>query len=220
MRGSQQEGYFNFKPYMTRFFNPNPTSSAMYYSYDYGNVHFVSLNTENTLGLVPYDFAPDSDQVKWLDADLRRANANRAVVPWIVLLGHRPAYCSSGGRNCNLFADGIRRQLEPLLLRHRVDLAIWAHQHNYERTYPVLNNTVTSHSYVRPPSPVHILNGAGGNKEHNGGFTNPPPPWAAFRSSEYGYGLLTAHNASHMTIEFRRSADGTTIDSVLLVRNA
>jgi hypothetical protein len=30
----------------------------------------------------------------WLEADLILANKNRAVVPWIVIFGHKPMYCT------------------------------------------------------------------------------------------------------------------------------
>lgn len=32
--------------------------------------------------------------------------------------------------------------LEKLFYHYGVDLAIWAHEHSYERTYPVYNRTV------------------------------------------------------------------------------
>ena len=32
--------------------------------------------------------------LSWFEADLAKANANRAKVPWIVVHGHRSVYCS------------------------------------------------------------------------------------------------------------------------------
>jgi hypothetical protein len=64
----------------------------MYYSFDLGYVHFVSMSTEHYFWFPWYlDIAK---QYAWLEADLAAANANRAVTPWIILYGHRPMYCS------------------------------------------------------------------------------------------------------------------------------
>ena len=62
--------------------------TEFWYSFDYLGVHFVSFSTE-------HDFSPDSVQWKWIKEDLEKANKNRAKVPWIMVMGHRPFYCSS-----------------------------------------------------------------------------------------------------------------------------
>lgn len=44
--------------------------------------------------------------------------------------------------------------LEPLLLQFGVDLVVWAHEHSYERTWPLYDNKVyngsLTHPYVNP----------------------------------------------------------------------
>ncbi len=54
---------------------------------------------------------------------------------------------------------------EDLLYQNGVDLAVWAHVHNYERTLPVYKSTVkngsAAHPYTDPRATVHIVNGAG-----------------------------------------------------------
>lgn len=38
--------------------------------------------------------------------------------------------------------DGSLFDIEDLLYAHGVDIAFWGHQHYYERSYPVYNQTV------------------------------------------------------------------------------
>jgi hypothetical protein len=88
-----------------------------WYSYDWGRVHFVALDTE----------ASYATQAAWLDQDLAAT-----ALPWKVVYFHRPAY-SSGQHG----SDGsLRRALEPVLEKHRVQLVLAGHDHNYERTIP------------------------------------------------------------------------------------
>ena len=60
-----------------------------WFSYDHGGVHFASVSTE-------HDYSIGSPQWQWLQSDLRKAAApaQRVRVPWIVVVGHRPMYCS------------------------------------------------------------------------------------------------------------------------------
>ena len=46
-----------------------------------------------------------------------------------------------------------------------VDLIIEAHEHSYERLWPVYQSDVVQHSYINPRAPVHVISGAGGNGE-------------------------------------------------------
>lgn len=55
--------------------------------------------------------------------------------------------------------------LEPLLLEHDVDLAVWAHAHSYERFLPVYDYEVRgggdeTDPYLEPRAPVHIITGS------------------------------------------------------------
>jgi hypothetical protein len=58
----------------------------MYYSFNYGNVHVIALDSEAS---------SFSAQVEWVKKDLRRVD--RAATPWIIGFWHRPWYCSSTG---------------------------------------------------------------------------------------------------------------------------
>lgn len=54
--------------------------------------------------------------------------------------------------------------LEDLFYEHGVDLEIWAHEHAYERLWPIYDFKVLNGSkkepYTNPRAPVHIITGS------------------------------------------------------------
>jgi 3',5'-cyclic AMP phosphodiesterase CpdA len=102
-------------PYLESFVLPENGDHERYYSFDWGDVHFVGLDTERI----------GATQAQWLDADLMR---NR--LPWTIVLGHRPPY-SSGEHGGD--GDFIRHFI-PVLEKYQVPLVLSGHEHQYERT--------------------------------------------------------------------------------------
>ena len=72
---------------------PENQFGDMYYSFDLGPVHFVSISTEFYYFL-NFGIHTVIRQYKWLEQDLQRAVANVARTPWIIVFGHRPMYCT------------------------------------------------------------------------------------------------------------------------------
>lgn len=97
--------------------NGGPEGRERWYSFDWGDAHFVALDTERI----------GPTQAAWLEADLA---ANR--LPWTIVYGHRPPF-SSGEHGGDA---AFRRHFVPVLERHRVALVLSGHEHNYERTKP------------------------------------------------------------------------------------
>jgi hypothetical protein len=131
--------------------------SEAFYSFDWGNVHFVGLNSNA-------DLRPGSVQGRWLDGDLARATAD-----WTVVYFHHPLFSSAlHGSSLEL-----RSQLEPLLDRHRVDLVFSGHDHVYERTYPIIAARVVDSTsepdYVDPGGTIYIVTGGGGRSLYPSG---------------------------------------------------
>ena len=102
------------------------SGTEAYYSFDYGNLHFVCLNSET-------DPSPDGAMMTWLEADLA-ANDKE----WIIAFWHRPPY-SRGSANSDTDSQQIalRQNAVPLLERYGVDLVLTGHTHAYERSYLV-----------------------------------------------------------------------------------
>ncbi|KIH62076.1 hypothetical protein ANCDUO_07645 [Ancylostoma duodenale] len=68
--------------------------------------------------------------------------------------------------------------------------------------FKVYNGTVSP--YTNPLAPVHIVSGSAGCRENTDMFVSDPGPWSARRSSDYGFGILRVHNATH--VHFRQVA--------------
>ena len=133
------ESRFNFSNYRNRFTMPAfEETENLWYSVDIGPVHLVSVDTEIENRLYPsMDPGLIARHKAWLLKDLEQVD--REKTPWIITQGHRPTYCSNPQPNyvdCALTNSTVRTWLEPVLHEYGVDLAFWAHQHNYERMLP------------------------------------------------------------------------------------
>ncbi|CAG10668.1 unnamed protein product [Tetraodon nigroviridis] len=228
------EAAYNFSNYRNRFSMPGQTES-LWYSWNLGPVHIISLSTEVYFYLV-FGLELLFKQYEWLRKDLEEANRpeNRALRPWIITMGHRPMYCSDDDQDdCTKFDSYVRLGrndtrppapgLEDLLYRYGVDLELWAHEHTYERLWPVYGDKVwngsTEQPYVKPRAPVHIITGSAGCREKTDRFTPNPKDWSAFRSRDYGYTRMQVVNATHLYLE-QVSDDqyGKVIDSIWVVK--
>ena len=94
------------------------TFGGHWYSFDVGDWHFVSLNSENNLG-------SDSPQLRWLRDDLSRRSGNCTVAFF-----HRSRY-SAGGHPDARATETLWRALAGRSL-----IALSGHSHNYQRFHP------------------------------------------------------------------------------------
>lgn len=115
------------------------SNNPMYYSFDYGNVHFVNLDSYG-LELVGTNYLSladtNSPQVNWLKQDL-----TMNTLPWVVVSFHHPPY-GLGTHHSDLELDlvAIRTNLLPILERYNVDLVLNGHDHSYQRSNFIKNH--------------------------------------------------------------------------------
>jgi acid phosphatase type 7 len=108
-----------------------PSNTQQYYSFDIGNIHFLSLDSygmeEESLRM--YDTL--SPQVHWVKKDLN-ANKNKG---WVVAFWHHPPY-TMGSHNSDKESEliKIRENFIRILERYGVDLVLCGHSHLYERS--------------------------------------------------------------------------------------
>ena len=94
----------------------------------------------------------------------------------------------------------MRENLEHLLNKYSVDLAIWSHCHSYERSYPIYSMNYTN-SYINPPATVHLVSGTAGSFERLYKFKQKQPEWSVVRDKQYGYTILNIVNTTHLTVQ-------------------
>ena len=153
------ESHNNFSEYGARFTMINSADGNKnnhFYSFNVGPIHFVGFSTEFYFHR-NYGSLQIAHQYNWIENDLKEANKpeNRASRPWIVTLGHRPMYCSmDDNRGCRKTEKTVRYGLstskgnefglEDLFYRYGVDISMFAHEHAYERFWPLYNAKVTT----------------------------------------------------------------------------
>ena len=202
----------------------------MWYSYDLGPVHFVSISTETD-----YPSAPTTpktwlgggagggfgDQIKWLEHDLAAA-ANKTSTRWIVVTGHRPWYSSSETDWPLLTPIHLRKAFEQMMYDYGVDMYVCGHKHFYERTKPAFDEKEDQARGI-----VHVTNGAAGNNEgvqkKGHGKAHGLIVAGQYAKAGTGFGELAvvSSNASEvggavLRWRYRLSRDGSVVDEMTL----
>ena len=133
-------------------------------------------------------------------------------------------YSSNGDGDGHGSEIEFREAMESLLFDYNVDLAIWGHDHHYERTHPVFeeevyaNNTGThSDPYYLPGATIHIVAGMSGRSVYDG-LEEPAPEWSAYRELSYGYTRFEVTKSGTLHYEFVRNSDGKVSDEFWIVR--
>lgn len=102
-----------------------PSGTEHYYSFDYANIHFISLDSQTANRSVTGAMAT------WLQNDLESATAK-----WIIAFFHHPPY-TKGSHDSDSESQLIemRQNFLPILEAGGVDLVLGGHSHCYERSY-------------------------------------------------------------------------------------
>lgn len=103
--------------------------TGVYYSYDYNDVHFSVLNTNDD-----EDDKLSNAQIEWLKNDIKSSDAK-----WKIVVLHKAPY-SNGSHFDDGEVEGIRKQLGTLLPYLGVDLVLQGHDHVYLRTDAMVAN--------------------------------------------------------------------------------
>jgi len=218
-----EESTRNFTAYRNRFRMPWMETGGvdnMWYSYEYGNMHFTNIDTETDFPHSPegpgsyINAGPFGDQLAWLEADLAKADGNRANVPWLIVSGHRPLYSSADGQ-----CDQCRAAFEALFNKYNVDIYFSGHVHWYERLWPIApGGKVTQHNYNNPAVPIYIINGAAGNVE--GHASGDQKSISAFIDKKhYGYGRVSVDNSTTLLWQFFSAENNALIDEVTITKD-
>ncbi|KAJ0037534.1 hypothetical protein Pint_23839 [Pistacia integerrima] len=199
-------------PYETYFQMPTAAKDKPWYSIEQASVHFTVISTE-------HDWSQNSEQYDWMKKDM--ASVDRSKTPWLIFTGHRPMYSSTGSGIDKNFLDAV----EPLLLDNKVDLVLFGHVHNYERTcsvyqskclaMPTKDEGIDTYDHSNYSAPVQAVIGMAGFSLDK--FPDTADSWSLSRISKFGY--LSGHaTKEEMKLEFVNSDTSKVEDSFRITR--
>ena len=182
------------------------------YSFDYGDVHFVTFDTNSLNNASRLD-----GQLTWVEADLAASTAQ-----WNIVFGHHPVTGSPDKPESA--ADNYYQQVVPRLRAAGVDVFLMGHSHTYHRTMPLLGESGgvetfvldTDNDYAKGAGLIQLVAGTGGKSLRSGTFTQYPFNAAGFSTSttpvvEYGFAQFDV-TPNQLTISYIAADDGAIID--------
>lgn len=165
-----------------------PSHLKLFYSFDYGDVHFISLNSELGSVITPaynwvgvslppfndsnYDTSFTSPMLEWLKDDISSTDKK-----WIIAYWHQCPYSGQDdfteAGTYQLFTYATRRHFNPILERYGVDLVLTGHDHNYQRSY-LINGLYDFKDAFTPNMIIDSSSGNDNNQEAYVKYTDGP----------------------------------------------
>jgi len=178
------------------------SGTEAYYSFDFGNIHFATLDSHDTPRTAPLN--PETNicpggggggtMYNWLCADLATTNQD-----WIVSFWHHPPYTKgSHDSDSEVQLQEMRERFNPVIEAYGVDLNLTGHSHSYERSVLIDGHYGDSSSYE--PG-VHAKDAGDGDPASDGAYEKPelgPDPnegavYSVVGSSSKNAGGLSQH---------------------------
>jgi hypothetical protein len=136
-----------------------PSGTEKYYSFNYGNIHFVCLDA------MASDRSADGAMCTWLQEDLA-ANEQE----WLIAYWHHPPY-TKGSHDSDLEVELIemRENAVPILEAFGVDLVLNGHSHCYERSFLITGHYGLSATF----DDTMKKDGGSGRPDGTGAYVKP-----------------------------------------------
>jgi 3',5'-cyclic AMP phosphodiesterase CpdA len=159
-------------------YRPFNMNGQRYYSFARGNVRFFALDSTQM----------DARQVAWIDDALQKATEE-----WKICFFHHPLYSNADRHGSSV---DLRVLLEPIFIKHGVDVVFSGHDHVYER--------------VKPQKGIYyFLSGAAGQLRR--GNMSPTEQTAAYFDQDQSFMLVEVAGAEMYFQVISRT--GRTVDS-------
>lgn len=184
--------------YLNHFVQPSNGSKKFdgyFYSFDYGAVHFIVLNTQFD-ELETFLPALEDEQKYWLRRDV--ADCNR---PWRIVLMHKDIFDYMR----ETFSD-VGDRLMPLFDELGIDLVLTAHLHTYRNRGHIFEQKKSDHG------PVYVMCGLAGDQRYSEKISAEFDEVAATPKDNY---LVLDADAESLRLRCY-SVDGSTIDDLRL----
>ena len=156
-----------------------------YYRFKKGNVSFYSLNSNYM----------DPKQVKWLEDELAKDTSE-----WKICFFHHPPYSSAKAHGSD---SQLRDVVEPIFLKHGVNVVLTGHDHVYER--------------IKPQKGIYYFVSGAGGKLRTGDISETSP--LTEKSYDRDLHFMLFEVAGDQMYYQAISRTGETIDSGIIPRN-
>ena len=174
-----------------------PADRGRYYSFDWGGVHFIALDTNRPLA----DAANGTGRMlDWLENDLRKTRQF-----WRVVYFHHTPFPNATHEGDPVTALA-RSRIAPILERYDVQLVFSGHEHNYQQSLTIRNGVA-----VEPGTGVRYITTGGGGAPL---YPVAPRPMITYAESAHHY--VRGDVQGHRMILRATRVDGQEIDNVVL----
>ncbi len=137
------------------------SGTAAYYSFDYGNIHFICLDSYGS------DRSPAGAMFTWLAQDVASSNKD-----WNIAFWHHPPYTKgSHDSDTEIELVEMRERALPILEEAGVDLVLGGHSHSYERSYLINGHYGFSDSFIEEMK----KDGGSGREDESGSYQKCHP---------------------------------------------
>jgi len=151
-----------------------PSGTEAYYSFDWGKLHFIALDSHDTDRSAPANPATNvcpagqgGAMYQWLCADLAATEQDFIIAFW-----HHPPY-TKGSHDSDNAIDSTGRMQEmrerflPVMDAYGVDLVLTGHSHSYERSLLLHDHYGVSSSY---DPLLHAIDAGDGDPDGDGAY--------------------------------------------------
>jgi PKD repeat protein len=136
-----------------------PSLTEAYYSFDYGNIHFICLDPGES------SRSPSGPMLQWMQQDIAATSRE-----WVIAFWHHAPY-SKGNHDSDVEDPMVQMRTNalPILEQAGVDLTLTAHSHAYERTFLIDGHYGLSSTF----GPAVTKDGGNGRIDGTGAYRKP-----------------------------------------------
>lgn len=151
----------------------SPEDRERYYSFDAGDVHFVAIDSMKFSGSSTVEAETRVDEMlAWLENDLQKTSKTRKFAFFHHAIFSHGAHGTYGDIGDN---RSMRQKMAPILQKYGVKLAMFGHDHMYQRSVPLKVGANGDGRIVRDANGVidqtdgvvYVLTGHGGADSHS-----------------------------------------------------
>lgn len=209
--------YYHFNYPNASIEDPLPPGSV--YSYDYGDAHFMVINTMD-MGWDDRQKESFKQQIEWLRREVAQTSKK-----WKVVAFHKAIY-SVGGHSVDSDILALRQTLYPVFDELGIDVVLQGHDHTYMRSYQMYGDKAVadieqdeSGNPLNPDGTMYIVNNAAGTKYYDVNNNLDKYYAAVFEQPKVPIYSGIKFTENSFTVESYRSGEAAPFDTYTIVRN-